>query len=173
MERLWSPWRRAHLEAESQRPTPTGGGTLFERLANAGDDEANLIVWRGTHVFVILNKYPYNNGHVMIVPYRPVTTYQGLTADEQVEIAGLIGRCMDWLTTALYPDGFNVGLNQGTAGGAGVPDHLHLHIVPRWSGDTNFMPVTGGTKVIPEALDATYHKIKAAIAAEHAEDQSA
>ncbi|MEM1096157.1 MAG: HIT domain-containing protein [Bacteroidota bacterium] len=171
MERLWSPWRRAHLEAEGQRTTTAGEGTLFERLANAHDDEANLIVWRGAQVFVILNKYPYTNGHVMIVPYRPVTTYQALSADEQIEIAGLIGRCMTWLTAAFHPDGFNVGLNQGSAGGAGVPDHLHLHIVPRWSGDTNFMPVTGGTKVIPEALDATYRKIKAAIAAAQPEDQ--
>ncbi|GAB5518801.1 MAG: HIT domain-containing protein [Rhodothermales bacterium] len=171
MEHLWSPWRRAHLEAEGASATPRGEGTLFERLANAGDDEANLIAWRGAHVFVILNKYPYNNGHVMIVPYRPVTAFQALTAAEQVEMAGLIGHCMEWLTVAFRPDGFNVGLNQGKAGGAGVPDHLHMHIVPRWSGDTNFMPVTGRAKVIPEALEVSYRKICAAIAAEAAEDQ--
>ena len=169
MDRLWSPWRSQHLTDFERAHEPDGDGTLFERIAAAEDDEKHFVVWRGEHLFVIMNLYPYNNGHLLLVPYRPVTDYTELTGDEQTELADLIGRAIGWLKAALEPDGFNVGMNQGEAGGAGIPDHLHVHVVPRWRGDTNFMPVTGVTKVIPEAMQETYLKLRAAVA-EHRVD---
>lgn len=136
---------------------------MFTRLAAENDDERNLILWRGHHVFVIMNLYPYNNGHLMIVPFREVAEYEALTTEEQVELAQTIERCIRWLRKALSPEGFNVGINLGKAAGAGIPSHLHAHIVPRWSGDTNFMPAIGEVKVIPEAIYATYDKLRAAM----------
>lgn len=117
-------------------------------------------------MFVLLNLYPYNNGHLMIVPYRAVADYDALSDEEQVEIARVTASCMRWLRRALAPHGFNVGMNLGEAAGAGIPDHLHVHIVPRWRGDTNFMPAVGQVKVIPEALRDTYQKLLSAVAEE-------
>lgn len=165
MEHLWSPWRAQHVASAKAEPDPAGR-TLFQRLAAEEQDEENLILWRGEHVFVLMNLYPYNNGHIMVVPYRPVIGFEALTADEQVALTRALDRCLRWLRDALAPDGFNIGINQGAAAGAGIPDHLHLHVVPRWSGDTNFMPVTARTKVIPEALADTYEKLRAVIDAE-------
>lgn len=166
MERLWSPWRAQHVEASAGDARPDGR-TLFARLAAAEDDARHYVLWRGATVFVLLNLYPYNNGHLMIVPYREVADYDALTDEEQVEMARVLNRAIGWLRRALDPHGFNVGLNLGEAAGAGVPDHLHLHVVPRWRGDTNFMPVVGQTKVIPEALDETYRRLREAIACEN------
>ena len=170
MERLFSPWRARHIERMTQpgasATAPNEAGSLFARLAAEGKDEDNLILWRGPHTFVLMNLYPYTNGHLMIVPYREVADYDALTTEEQVEIAQTIGRCMGWLRTALLPDGFNVGINQGSAAGAGIPDHLHVHVVPRWTADTNFMPVVGAVKVIPEDLPDTYRKLRTAIEAD-------
>ncbi len=165
MERLWSPWRSHHVASSDGAPE-TEGQTLFARLAAANEDDANLILWRGAHVFVLLNLYPYNNGHLMIVPYRAVADYDALSDEEQVEIARVTASCMRWLRRALAPHGFNVGMNLGEAAGAGIPDHLHVHIVPRWRGDTNFMPAVGQVKVIPEALRDTYQKLLSAVAEE-------
>ncbi|MDZ4701415.1 MAG: HIT domain-containing protein [Rhodothermales bacterium] len=136
--------------------------SLFARLAAEDEDEKNYIVWRGVHVFVIMNLYPYNNGHLLIVPYRTVAAYEELSRDEQIELAVTLDQCIRWLNEALCPEGFNVGMNLGKAAGAGIPDHLHLHVVPRWQGDTNFMPTIGEVKVLPEALDVTYRKLVAA-----------
>lgn len=173
MEHLWSPWRSRHLDASSSgTPTPDDERTLFARLAAEDRDEENLIVWRGDLVFVIMNLYPYNNGHVMIVPYREVAAYDDLTDDEHVAIARTINRCIGWLRRALNPDGFNVGMNLGRAGGAGVPDHVHVHVVPRWTADTNFMPTVGHVKVLPESLEDTYRKLRAAIAQDGATPKS-
>ncbi len=150
---------------------PAGGGreadgrTLFERLAASGDDADALIVWRGAHVFAILNRFPYTNGHLMLVPYRPVADLRALTPDEHAELFGTVPRALAWIEHALAPEGVNVGINLGEAAGAAIPEHLHLHLVPRWSGDTNFMPVVGMAKVIPEALDATYRRYCEAVAA--------
>jgi ATP adenylyltransferase len=165
MDRMWSPWRSQHLATFEQQHLPDGEGSVFSRIAAAEDDAEHFVVWRGEHVFVVMNLYPYNNGHLLLVPYRQVADYRALTPDEQAEIAALIDRVMGWLDAALSPDGYNVGMNQGRAGGAGIPDHLHLHVVPRWRGDTNFMPVTAETKVIPEGLRETYQKLRAAVAA--------
>lgn len=168
MDHMWSPWRARHLEDKSA--PDESDETLFARLVKENNDAENLILWRGEHVFVIMNQYPYNNGHLMVVPYRQVAAYEKLSTEEQVELTTTIERCIRWLRAALSPDGFNVGMNLGTAAGAGIPDHLHLHIVPRWSGDTNFMPTTAQTKVIPEALDETYKKLQKAIASEQADE---
>lgn len=166
MDRLWSPWRAQHVDT-FERDAPDDGRTLFARLAADRDDAKNFILWRGAHVFVLLNLYPYNNGHLMIVPYREVADYDALTDDEQVEMTRTLNRCIGWLRLSLNPHGFNVGMNLGAAAGAGLPDHLHLHVVPRWRGDTNFMPVVGDTKVIPEALEVTYRRIREVIACEN------
>lgn len=152
-----------HIERLSRRiENDEDRGSLFVRIAEDDRDEENLVVWRGTLVFVVMNLFPYNNGHLLVVPFREVEQYDDLTPEEQVEIARTIDRCIRWLREALNPDGFNVGMNLGLAAGAGLPEHLHVHVVPRWSGDTNFMPVTADLKVIPEAMVDTYEKLRSA-----------
>ncbi len=147
---------------------PDDGPSVFTRLVAEERDADNLILWRGRYVFVIMNKYPYNNGHLMIVPYREVDAYEALTPEEQTELAQVIGRCLRWLRRALRPEGFNVGMNQGLAAGAGIPRHLHVHVVPRWMGDTSFMPTVADVKVVPEAIRTTYAKLLAALGEEEA-----
>lgn len=167
MDHLWSPWRARHIARMSEDGSgPSEDQSLFERLASSGDDEANLILWRGDHVFVIMNLYPYNNGHLMIVPYRRVAGFEDLEAAEQFEISQTMAACTRWLRRALRPEGFNIGMNLGSAAGAGVPDHLHVHVVPRWSGDTNFMPAIAETKVLPEDIHTTFRRIRDVIEAE-------
>ncbi len=163
MKRMWSPWRSQHIERMGEAD-PTAGPSIFAKLAREDQDEENLILWRGRNVFVLMNRYPYNNGHLMIVPYREVESYEAVTTAEQQEIAQAIERCIRWLRQALNPEGFNVGMNLGLAAGAGIPGHLHVHVVPRWLGDTNFMPTVGEVKVVPEAMQATYARLRAAIA---------
>jgi ATP adenylyltransferase len=164
MERMWSPWRAQHVERAEA--LPAAEESIFARLAAEQRDQKNYILWRGVHVFVIMNLYPYNNGHLLIVPYRVVADYEELSRDEQIELAVTLDRCIRWLREALNPEGFNVGMNLGKAAGAGMPDHLHMHVVPRWRGDTNFMPAIGDVKVIPESLEDTYRKLAAVIDAE-------
>ena len=122
-------------------------------------------MWRGAAVFAVMNRYPYTNGHLLLLPYREVADYDALTPEERHELADATARAVGWLRAALAPDGFNVGMNLGAAAGAGIPRHLHLHVVPRWTGDTNFMPVVGQAKVIPEALETTWAKLRAAVEA--------
>jgi ATP adenylyltransferase len=163
MDHLWSPWRTVHVASWAGK-SAADKGSVFEAIAASTDDEANLVVWRGETCFVVLNLFPYNNGHCLIVPLRRVPDYTDLKPEEQSEIAATIDRVMRWTRSAMSPDGFNVGINQGEAAGAGIPDHLHVHVVPRWASDTNFMPVTAGAKVIPEALQSTWAKLRAAAA---------
>jgi ATP adenylyltransferase len=169
MERMWSPWRSVHLEnMVTGGQSETGPVSVFTRIAGETDrDEQNLVLYRGTKVFVVMNLYPYNNGHLMIVPYREEAEYDRLEREEQIEMALLLDRCIRWLRTALQPDGFNVGFNLGEAAGAGIPRHLHMHVVPRWRGDTNFMPTIADVKVVPEALADTYRRLTAAIREEN------
>ncbi|HEX9774987.1 MAG TPA: HIT domain-containing protein [Actinomycetota bacterium] len=136
-------------------------GCLFCELPalGASQDEPSLIVLRGALAFVMLNKFPYNVGHVMVAAYRHCGRYDELTPDEHAEMAALTARCVRALEEAYRPHGFNIGVNQGSAAGAGIVDHLHTHVVPRWSGDTNFMSTVGDTKVMPETLDQTYAKL--------------
>ena len=163
MKRMWSPWRSQHLDALRTPEHGQGGEeSLFTRLAEDDRDDENFVVYRGRRVFVVMNLYPYNNGHLLIVPYREVAWYRELDDEERNEMTEVLNRCLEWLNDALEPEGFNVGMNIGKAAGAGIPEHLHMHVVPRWSGDTNFMPATGDVKVIPEAMQDTFAKIKRA-----------
>ncbi|MBI3324119.1 MAG: HIT domain-containing protein [Candidatus Omnitrophica bacterium] len=150
LRRIWAPWRHAYV---AKPPTP---GCLFCRARRSRDDRAMLIVHRGREVFCMLNRYPYNAGHVMVAVGRHVGRLSSLSAREAAELLEVAGLMEQRLARLLRPDGFNVGINVGRAAGAGIPGHLHLHLVPRWVGDTNFMTVTGHVKVIVRSLDALY-----------------
>ena len=147
---LWAPWRIKFILDALKIP-----GCVFCKTSKEGDDLRNLIVHRSQHSFTILNKYPYNSGHIMVVPFRHVGDFSTLTDEELLDIHREIRRGVDVLKEAMRPQGFNIGMNLGEAGGAGIRDHLHYHVVPRWNGDTNFMPALGDTKVLPEALEET------------------
>jgi len=155
MEHLWAPWRIEYL-----RMTPESGCILC-RKPGEDNDEANLILYRGEHNFIILNAFPYNPGHLMVAPYRHTADLHELEEEEAMEHFRIIKKGLGLLREVMEPAGFNIGLNLGRAAGAGIAEHLHTHIVPRWGGDTNFMPVLSDTKVLPEALTATYRKLKA------------
>lgn len=160
MERIWSPWRMEYIKGADRFE-----GCIFCDLPGHADDAEALVLERGELAFVVLNKFPYNTGHLMIVPFRHTAEYEALSPEEHAEISALTVRCMQALKASSAPHGFNLGVNQGTVAGAGVADHVHVHVVPRWGGDTNFTFAVGGVKVIPEALDDTYEKIKSALAA--------
>ncbi len=163
MDRMWSPWRSQYIatfhDAEPRKP---GDASIFTEALQAGDDNATLIVWRSRLCFVIMNRYPYNSGHVMIVPNRQTDDILSLTAEEQADIMLTIQMAVRALTTTVHPEGFNIGANLGRVGGAGVDTHVHFHVVPRWNGDTNFMPVIADTKVISEDMTATLAKLRKA-----------
>jgi len=141
-------------------------GCIFCEKWRADADAENLVLFRGEECFAILNLFPYNNGHLMVVPVRHVADIVDLTASEQIEMFRLTQRMVCVLRETMSPHGFNIGFNLGRAAGAGIADHLHLHVVPRWSGDTNFMPVLDATRVISEALEETYKKLKAVLSPE-------
>lgn len=147
---LWAPWRIQYIRG------PKGPGCVFCQALQNGRDRENLIVHRGRHVFVILNRYPYNGGHLMVSPLRHVANPEELDAEESAELWSTFTRCKAALDAEFSPQGYNVGLNMGKAAGAGIADHLHLHVVPRWVGDTNFMPVLGGVGVISQHLLEVY-----------------
>jgi len=154
MEHLWAPWRIEYL----QRAAETG--CILCQKPRESNDEANLILYRGQHSFVILNAFPYNPGHLMVAPYRHIADLRDFTDEEAGELFAILKRSLELLREVMNPVGFNVGLNLGRAAGAGIDKHLHTHIVPRWVGDTNFMPVVADTKVMPEALIGTYRKLR-------------
>lgn len=162
MKRLWSPWRSRYI-ASFARPRRRRG-SLFTAALAAKNDNRHYIVWRGSLCFVILNLYPYNSGHLMVVPYRQTSRFTDLTPEELVEIMEAARRAMHALDRVMKPQGYNLGANIGRAAGAGVDDHVHFHIVPRWNGDTNFLPVLGETKVISQSLRDTLRKLRAAFA---------
>jgi ATP adenylyltransferase len=136
-------------------------GCIFCEFPPSGDDEASLLLKRGQHAFVMLNAFPYNPGHAMVAPFRHVGELEGLEDGELLECQRLIQATVAALREEMTPDGFNIGMNLGRVAGAGIPGHLHWHAVPRWNGDTNFMPVIGQTRVLPESLGDTYRKMKA------------
>ena len=154
MDRLWAPWRLAYVTAA---PTPVTECIFCDA---GGGDEHGLLLWRGRVTFVILNLYPYNNGHLMVVPNRHLPTLESLNEDEQNELMRLTRLSEMALNEAYRPHGINVGINLGRAAGAGIENHLHVHLVPRWSGDTNFMTAVGETRVLPEDLPATAARLK-------------
>jgi ATP adenylyltransferase len=155
MKYLWAPWRMDYILGEKKK------GCFFCKKLKEKKSKKNLILHRGEYVFVVMNKYPYTNGHLMVVPRRHCLNVEELDHNELKEFFDLLKTSIKVLKVSLRPHGFNIGMNIGKVGGAGE-DHLHLHIVPRWAGDTNFMPVIGETKIIPEYLEETYQKLHSA-----------
>ncbi|RLB05489.1 MAG: HIT family hydrolase [Deltaproteobacteria bacterium] len=153
MQRLWAPWRISYILNDKE------DGCIFCNRLQGGDDRKGLILHRGRYTLVMLNKYPYNNGHLMVAPKRHVKSLEDLEQEEMNDLIFTIQRCVALLKKVLSPHGFNIGANLGKVAGAGVEDHLHFHIVPRWEGDTNYMPVLADTRVIPEHLQDTYDRL--------------
>jgi ATP adenylyltransferase len=149
-ERLWAPWRLDYIKS------PKPDECIFCAKPDSGDDAAAHIVARGERCFVMLNAYPYNNGHLMVSPYEHVPSIEELSDEVLLELMTLVRRSLAAIREAYVPEGFNIGVNQGKVAGAGFDDHVHVHVVPRWGADTNFMPVIGSTRVLPESLDASY-----------------
>jgi len=163
MEQLHAPWRIEYILA----PKPAAGETsLFTGIAQSGDDDANHVLARDRTCFAVLNAYPYNGGHLMVAPYKQTADLNDLTDEEMTDLMRLTRRCLNALAKVMHPDGFNLGINLGRVAGAGVTDHLHIHVVPRWNGDTNFMPIIANTSVVPEALREVAAKLRAALAAD-------
>jgi ATP adenylyltransferase len=153
IETLWCPWRVEYFEREDRNPN------FLSDAAQASDDAAHLVITRRKNAFLMMNRYPYTVGHLMVVPYRKTAELSSLGENEVLELWQLTLHAQSLLRAAVKAQGFNVGLNLGTCAGAGVPDHLHLHIVPRWEGDTNYMPVLGGTRLLSEGLQTLYAKL--------------
>jgi ATP adenylyltransferase len=162
MEPLHAPWRIEYILA----PKPALAESLFTRIAQSSDDEANYVIARDRTCYALLNTYPYTGGHLMVVPYKQGPDLNGLTDEELTDLMKLTRRCQNALTRVMQPDGFNIGINLGKVAGAGVLGHLHIHVVPRWQGDTNFMPILANTVVVPEALRELAAKLRAALANE-------
>jgi len=156
---MWAPWRMAYVSAEHDHEFE-GPRCVFCELPALGDDARALILDRGDHCFVVLNAYPYASGHLMVVPFAHVDRLTDLTAAARAEMMELARTAQEVIAGAMAPHGFNLGMNQGAAAGAGIADHLHLHLVPRWSGDTNFMTSTGDVRVMPQSLEETYAALK-------------
>jgi ATP adenylyltransferase len=157
VERLWAPWRLEYVQNADKQD-----GCIFCAAAASDDDEGQLVVHRGEHAFVLLNKFPYASGHLLVAPYRHGLNFGDLDEAEILEIHRLGAQGLEALAATYAPEGYNLGWNIGRIAGAGIPDHGHLHVVPRWGGDTNFMPVLADVKVIPEHLSATWAHLAAA-----------
>lgn len=154
MERLWAPWRAGYVKAEKPR------GCIFCDKTKEAKDEENLIVYRGKKNFLILNAYPYNPAHLLVVPYGHYGNLEEMTREELTDHMELMAKAIEALKKAFSPAGFNTGMNLGRVAGAGIEDHLHSHVVPRWQGDTNFMPIVGDTRVLPDSLRNVYRTLK-------------
>ena len=159
MDHLWSPWRLQYVTGSGAPP----GCVFCTADASADASQASLVVHRGATCFIILNLFPYNNGHLMVVPYKQVADFSELTDDEMLDLMKLMRRCQAALTKVMKPDGFNIGVNLGKVAGAGIAEHLHIHVVPRWNGDTNFMPVLAQTTIMPQALQELAAQLRAAL----------
>lgn len=157
MNHLWSPWRMSYIE--DQKPE---NGCVFCLVLGMDDGLENLIIHRGQYAYIILNRYPYNSGHLMVVPFVHQPNLEDLEVATRAEIIELVARCLQLLRVNYKAQGFNVGVNIGSAAGAGIPKHFHFHIVPRWDGDTNFMSAIGETRVVPEAIEETYRRVREA-----------
>lgn len=156
MNHLWTPWRSVYMKEKKDKV-----GCIFcDAAADPKADEENLVIFRGTHAFVLLNLYPYTSGHLMIAPYSHVSRLAEATEEDAAEIMYLTRRAERILEQAYRPDGLNLGMNLGEAAGAGIEQHIHMHVLPRWRGDANFMTSVGSTRIIPEALDDTYAKLR-------------
>jgi ATP adenylyltransferase len=160
MDSLHAPWRIEYIVA----PKPPLTESLFTNLAQSDDDVANLVIARDRTCYAVLNRYPYNGGHLLVVPYKQSPDLNGLTDDEVADLWKLARRCVNVLQQEMKAEGFNIGINLGRVAGAGIAGHLHIHIVPRWFGDTNFMPVIANSGVIPQALIELGNQLRAALA---------
>ncbi len=155
MKNLWAPWRIDYILSDKKDT-----GCIFCNKPKENKDADNLILFRGEFSFVIMNRYPYNSGHLMVVPYRHIKDFELLNQEELLDINILLKKCVSILKKQMTPDGFNIGINLGKAAGAGIDEHLHYHIVPRWVGDTNFIPVFSNNRVVPQSLKDTYMMLK-------------
>ena len=153
---MWAPWRIGYVESG----VSDQDGCLFCRIAQSDDNAANLVLYRAGAAMVMMNLYPYNSGHLIIVPYAHQASPEDLASDQLEDVWRLMQLSLGVVRRVLHPQGFNLGANLGAVAGAGIPDHFHMHLVPRWSGDTNFMPVLDDVKVIPEHLEQTYHRLR-------------
>ena len=161
MDQLWAPWRLAYIAAA--KPAEADDPCFICQALKEQDDRKNLVALRKPQSVVVLNRFPYNNGHLLIAPVQHKPTLGELTADETLEVMETLREMIDILNSIMHPEGYNVGLNLGRVAGAGVPGHLHWHLVPRWNGDTNFMPVFTNTKVISQSLESLYDLIQSQI----------
>jgi ATP adenylyltransferase len=163
LDRLWAGWRSEYIESVIGEANRDEIGSVFTRILASGlpDDETH-VVWRGQRCFAILNRYPYTSGHVLVMPYREVADLELLEPEESTELWAAVTDCSVAVKAAYRPQGLNIGLNLGDAAGAGVPSHLHVHVLPRWSADSNFMTAVAETRVLPEALPVTWEKLRAA-----------
>jgi ATP adenylyltransferase len=159
MKQLWAPWRLAFIENADH-----GSGCIFCEKPALKQDAKTFILWRGRHAFVLMNIYPYNNGHLLIAPYRHIAGIEDLPKPVVLDMMLLVQRAVRAVRRAYAPEGFNIGINQGRVAGAGIEHHLHLHLVPRWGADTNFMPLLAETRVLPQHLKASYRRLRAAFA---------
>ncbi len=150
MKRIYAPWRYKYVS------NPDSEGCIFCKANCSDDDRKSGVLFRGKSSFAIMNLYPYNNGHIMVAPYRHTGNFGELSEDEMLEMSSILQEWQKVIKKAMNPDGFNIGMNLGRIAGAGFEDHLHYHLVPRWSGDTNFMPIIGETKVVPMSIDEAY-----------------
>lgn len=155
MRRLWTPWRMPYILGEEERVE----GCLFCHVVQQNEDRKTYLLYRGERCYVMLNRYPYNNGHLLVVPYAHVSSLEALTPETAARFMVQVQRSLRILRDAYRPDGFNMGINEGEAAGAGIEEHVHFHIVPRWSGDSNYMGVVGDTRVIPELLEETFEQL--------------
>ncbi len=155
LRHLWTPWRMEYIRVAKGEPE----GCIFCELPRLGDDAEARILARAERAFAILNAFPYNPGHLMVAPFRHLGELEEMTPEELADVDRLLQRSVVALKAEMEPHGFNLGMNLGRVAGAGIPDHVHWHVVPRWSGDTNFMPVIGETKVVPELLEETYRRL--------------
>lgn len=160
MECLHAPWRIEYILSPKNH---SGEASVFTKIAQSSEDEANYVLARERACFALLNSYPYAGGHLMVVPYKQVPDFEGLTEEEILDMMKLLKRCQAALQKVMNPQGFNIGVNLGRVAGAGIVEHLHIHLVPRWQGDTNFMPVCAGVAVLPEALRDVAARLRAAL----------
>jgi ATP adenylyltransferase len=156
MRYIWSPWRMSYIQKHKKET-----GCVFCQALLKPDDPESLVVTVGQFAYVIINRFPYTSGHLMVVPKVHVSTIEKLDAETRAEMMELTNACIHWLRELYHPQGFNIGMNIGEVAGAGIAEHIHLHIVPRWGGDTNFMSSLGNTRVLPESLEDTYQRIRA------------
>ncbi len=160
MDRLWSPWRYEYIASGGVADSESDGCVFCKVKAEPDKDDTNFVVHRGSHNFIVLNIFPYVSGHLLIVPYEHVGELDAATKDTTDELMDLTKRCQTALREIYQPAGFNIGMNLGKSAGAGIVDHIHIHILPRWTGDTNFMTTVSNTRVIPEDLATTYRKLR-------------